>query len=42
VIEVRDAKKWIQNGARRIEILKGISLAIPAEHGAFKLQVQQG
>ena len=30
VIEVRDAKKWIQNGARRVEILKGISLAIPA------------
>ena len=30
MIEVRDAKKWIQNGARRIEILKGISLAIPA------------
>jgi putative ABC transport system ATP-binding protein len=30
VIEVRDASKWIQNGARRVEILKGISLAIPA------------
>jgi putative ABC transport system ATP-binding protein len=30
VIEVRDAKKWIQNGARRVEILKGISLVIPA------------
>jgi putative ABC transport system ATP-binding protein len=30
VIEVRVAKKWIQNGSRRIEILKGISLAIPA------------
>ena len=30
VIEVRDAKKWIQNGARRVEILKGISLTIPA------------
>jgi putative ABC transport system ATP-binding protein len=29
VIEVRDAKKWIQNGARRVEILKGISLTIP-------------
>jgi putative ABC transport system ATP-binding protein len=29
VIEVRDAKKWIQNGARRVEILKGISLVIP-------------
>jgi putative ABC transport system ATP-binding protein len=30
VIEVREAKKWIQNGARRVDILKGISLAIPA------------
>jgi putative ABC transport system ATP-binding protein len=30
VIEVREAKKWIQNGARRVEILKGISLIIPA------------
>jgi len=30
LIEVRDAKKWIQNGARRVEILKGISLTIPA------------
>jgi putative ABC transport system ATP-binding protein len=30
VIEVRDAKKWIQNGARRVEILRGISLVIPA------------
>jgi len=30
VIEVRDAKKWIQNGARRVDILKGISLTIPA------------
>jgi putative ABC transport system ATP-binding protein len=30
VIEVRDARKWIQNGARRVDILKGISLAIPA------------
>jgi putative ABC transport system ATP-binding protein len=30
VIEVRDAQKWIQNGARRVEILKGISLTIPA------------
>jgi len=30
VIEVRDAKKWIQNGARRVEILRGISLTIPA------------
>jgi putative ABC transport system ATP-binding protein len=30
VIEVRDAMKWIQNGSRRVEILKGISLTIPA------------
>ena len=30
MIEVRDASKWIQNGARRVEILKGISLTIPA------------
>ena len=30
MIEVRDVKKWIQNGARRVEILKGISLSIPA------------
>ena len=30
VIEVRDVKKWIQNGSRRVEILKGISLTIPA------------
>jgi putative ABC transport system ATP-binding protein len=30
VIEVRNAKKWIQNGARRVEILKGISLVIPS------------
>jgi putative ABC transport system ATP-binding protein len=30
VIEVRDAKKWIQNGSRRVDILKGISLRIPA------------
>jgi putative ABC transport system ATP-binding protein len=30
VIRVRDAKKWIQNGAHRVEILKGISLTIPA------------
>ncbi|HXR40061.1 MAG TPA: ABC transporter ATP-binding protein [Terracidiphilus sp.] len=30
MIEVRDAKKWIQNGARRVEILKGITLTIPA------------
>jgi putative ABC transport system ATP-binding protein len=30
LIQVRGAKKWIQNGARRIEILNGISLDIPA------------
>jgi putative ABC transport system ATP-binding protein len=30
LIEVRNVRKWIQNGARRVEILKGISLTIPA------------
>jgi putative ABC transport system ATP-binding protein len=30
VIEVRDARKWIQNGARRVDILKGITLSIPS------------
>jgi putative ABC transport system ATP-binding protein len=30
VIEVRNVQKWIQNGSRRVEILKGISLSIPA------------
>ena len=30
MIDVRDVKKWIQNGARRVEILKGITLHIPA------------
>ncbi len=30
MIEVRDVKKWIQNGSRKVEILKGISLNIPA------------
>jgi putative ABC transport system ATP-binding protein len=30
LIEVRNAQKVIQNGARRVEILKGISLTIPA------------
>lgn len=30
MIEVRNVKKWIQNGSRRVEILKGISLQIPA------------
>ncbi len=29
MIEVRNAKKWIQNGPRRVEILKGITLRIP-------------
>ena len=30
MIEVRNVKRWIQNGSRRVEILKGISLTIPA------------
>jgi putative ABC transport system ATP-binding protein len=30
VIEVRGATKWIRNGSRRVDILKGISLTIPA------------
>jgi len=30
VIEVRNVTKSIQNGSRRVEILKGISLSIPA------------
>jgi len=30
LIEVTGAKKWIQNGARRVEILRGITLHIPA------------
>ena len=30
LIEVREVQKWIQNGARRVDILKGISLEIPA------------
>lgn len=29
MIEVRNATRWIQNGVRRVEILKGISLSIP-------------
>ena len=29
MIEVKNAKKWIQNGPRRVEILKGITLRIP-------------
>ena len=30
MIEVRDARKWIQNGARRVDILKGLTFTIPA------------
>jgi putative ABC transport system ATP-binding protein len=30
LIQVKNAKKWIQNGARRVEILRGISLDIPS------------
>ncbi|HWG21707.1 MAG TPA: ABC transporter ATP-binding protein [Terracidiphilus sp.] len=30
MIEVRDVQKWIQNGTRRVDILNGISLTIPA------------
>jgi putative ABC transport system ATP-binding protein len=30
MIEVRGVSKWIQNGSRRVEILKGIDLSIPA------------
>ena len=30
MIEVRNATRWIQNGARRVEILKGISVEIPS------------
>ena len=30
MIEVRDVRRWIQNGPRRVDILKGISLSIPA------------
>jgi putative ABC transport system ATP-binding protein len=30
VIEVRNVKRWIQNGSRRVDILKGISFTIPA------------
>lgn len=29
MIEVKNAKKWIQNGPRRVEILKGITIKIP-------------
>ena len=30
MIEVRNVRRWIQNGSRRVDILKGISLSIPA------------
>ena len=30
MIEVRNVKRWIQNGSRRVDILKGISFSIPA------------
>jgi putative ABC transport system ATP-binding protein len=30
MIEVRGVRKWIQNGARRVEILKGIDISIPS------------
>jgi len=30
MIEVRGVRKWIQNGARRVEILKGIDLSVPS------------
>lgn len=30
MIEIRSVQKWIQNGPRRVEILKGITLSIPA------------
>jgi len=30
LIQVKSAKKWIQNGPRRVDILQGISLDIPA------------
>jgi putative ABC transport system ATP-binding protein len=30
LIQVRNARKWIQNGARRVDILQGITLDIPA------------
>ena len=30
MIEVKGVQKWIQNGSRRVNILKGISLRIPA------------
>lgn len=30
MIEVKNVRKWIQNGSRRVEILRGIDLTIPA------------
>jgi putative ABC transport system ATP-binding protein len=30
MIEVRNVRKWIQNGSRRVEILKEINLSIPS------------
>jgi putative ABC transport system ATP-binding protein len=30
LIEVKNVRKWIQNGSRRVDILKGIDLTIPA------------
>lgn len=30
MIDVRGVRKWIQNGSRRVEILKGIDITIPA------------
>ncbi len=30
MIEVKNVRKWIQNGSRRVDILKGIDLTIPA------------
>ncbi|MDR3724252.1 MAG: ABC transporter ATP-binding protein [Terracidiphilus sp.] len=30
MIEIKNLKKWIQNGTRRVEILKGINLSIPS------------
>ena len=30
MIEVREVRKWIQNGTRRVDILRGIDLVIPA------------
>lgn len=30
MIDVKGVQKWIQNGSRRVEILKGITLRIPA------------